>query len=111
MVEMVQEQGPDTVAPPDYSRIGRGLVYNCTGGHWACVDQFTYFQCRENFAWAGKNDRKPDCVVKNVYASTKDCGIVQRHYVNTNESTAFCSSTADIAKPALEGTGGAPPNE
>ena len=27
------------VAPPAYDNLGRGLVYNCKGRHWACVDK------------------------------------------------------------------------
>lgn|GEM_PF-1437243 len=79
------------VEPPNYKRIGRGLVYNCTGGHWACVDKFSYFQCRENTKWSQVNNKGPECVVKNVYASDKDCGIIQLHYININEPTEFCN--------------------
>lgn len=96
--EQVDESGIDPnmtyVEPPNYRRVGRGLVYNCVGRHWACVDKFAYFQCRENTKWSKVNQKEPECVVSNVYASEKDCGVVQLHYINTNEPTDFCDGNS-----------------
>lgn len=83
------------VEPPTYKRLGRGLVYNCIGKHWACVDKFSYFQCRENYKWSKAQGKKPECAIKNVYASEKDCGVVQLHYINTREATEFCEGVSD----------------
>ena len=77
-------------APPSYTRAGRGLVYNCKGLHWACVDKLSYLQCHENFKWAKRNKKPPECATKNVYASPADCEIVQSHFVSTSEPTPFC---------------------
>lgn len=75
---------------PDYTVKGRGLVYNCTGKHWACIDRAGYLACREHMKWSEENKKSLECVVKNVYTSEDDCGVVQLHYVNTNEPTDFC---------------------
>jgi hypothetical protein len=40
--------------------------------------------------WSEENKKSPECVVKNAYTSEDDCGVVQLHYVNTNEPTDFC---------------------
>tara|TARA_R110002072_G_scaffold534_3_gene3670 strand:+ start:40318 stop:41562 length:1245 start_codon:yes stop_codon:yes gene_type:complete len=78
------------VEPPNYTRYGRGLVYNCIEKHWACVDKFAYLQCRENLRWSKQNSKDPECVIKNVYMSDDDCSKVQAYYINTNEATDFC---------------------
>ncbi len=85
-------------SPPNYQRLGRGLIYNCDGKHWACVDKFSYFQCRENQVWNERHQRPHECVTRSVYASSKDCTTVQKHYINTVADTDFC----DLAKPAAE---------
>jgi hypothetical protein len=96
MVEDVKTRPIDEavgyVAPPSYQRFGRGLVYNCQGKYWACVNQYSYIKCRENNKYNLDNSKKPECVIKNVYASDDDCIKVQKYYVNNNESTSFCSS-------------------
>ncbi len=75
---------------PDYSTKGRGLVYNCTGKHWACIDRPGFLNCKEHMRWSEENKKSPECVIKNVYASEEDCSIVQLNYINTNEPTDFC---------------------
>ena len=82
---------PSYIAPPNYSRIGRGLVYNCRDGHWACVDKFTYFTCYENQKWNERNNQSTECVTRDVYASVSDCSAIQKFYVNKPEPTDFCS--------------------
>ena len=77
-------------APPDYTQAGRGLVYNCKGQHWACVDKSSYFQCRKNYFWARQESKPPECAIKNVYANDTDCHIIHEHYLNNQQSTDFC---------------------
>lgn len=81
---------PSYVKPPNYLRAGRGLVYNCVEGHWACVDKFSYFTCFENQNWNKDNGHQSECVTRDVYASLKDCSAVQKFYVNKPEPTDFC---------------------
>ncbi|MBT3584019.1 MAG: hypothetical protein HN509_03855 [Halobacteriovoraceae bacterium] len=90
MSSMITPDKSKYVEPPTYLRPGRGLVYNCKGKHWACVDKFSYFTCKDNLKWATSSKQNPECVAKDVYASMKDCRIVQVHFINTNLKTAFC---------------------
>lgn len=78
------------IEPPDYESLGRGLVYNCKGKHWACVDKRSYFQCRDNSKWSKENEKAPECVTRPVYASYEDCRTIQKFYVNTNKKIDFC---------------------
>jgi len=70
------------VPPPDYEKLGRGLVYNCTNLHWACVDRTSYYQCRNNKKWNKKKDKKIQCSDFEVYASLNDCFLAQQDNVN-----------------------------
>ena len=88
--EVKKNAGPMYVTPPEYRRQGRGLVYNCKGSHWACVDKFAYLQCHANQTWAQKNNRPFECVIQNVYASVEDCGVIQEHKINTETKITFC---------------------
>lgn len=78
------------VAAPDYNEVGRGLVYNCKGKHWACVDKYSYFACRDNLKWSKENSKPFECFTKDVYKNEVDCRVIQTHFVNTNEKTDFC---------------------
>jgi hypothetical protein len=98
--EIVEEIGTPTeeelkgpaeyVVPPDYSEVGRGLVYNCKGKHWACVDKNSYFACRDNLKWAKENGKGFECFTKDVYRNERDCRVIQTHFINTNLKTDFC---------------------
>lgn len=79
------------VSPPDYGTLGRGLVYNCKGKHWACVDKDSFLQCRQNEIWQKNKGKLPECSARNVYSSIDDCKIVQTHNINTAVSTDFCN--------------------
>ncbi len=81
----------DYTPPPDYLNSGRGLVYNCKGKHWACVDRESYFQCRSNFRWSQQEKKEPECGVRDVYETLEDCRVIQVHYINMSEPTDFCS--------------------
>jgi len=77
--------------PPDYEQIGRGLVYNCAGKFWACVDRKNYFKCKNNKKWSTANFKSLDCVDFDVYSTEADCATIQVHNINIIKSTAFCS--------------------
>lgn len=93
------EKKLEYVAPPNYERSGRGLVYNCVGKHWACVDKFSYLTCRENSNWSKENGKNPECQTKNVYASVEDCSVVQKHFIESSEPTEFCGGMAPSGNP------------
>lgn len=78
------------VAPPAYDTLGRGLVYNCKGRHWACVDKDSYIQCRQNEIWQKSVGKNAECSARNVYSSIDDCKIVQTHNINTAVAIDFC---------------------
>lgn len=87
-IETVSEYVP----PPKYEILGRGLIYNCKGKHWACVDKENYQVCFKNMKWNTDNGKASECVTQNVYANEDDCGKVQRYNVSTNVETSFCKN-------------------
>lgn len=87
--EIIEE---DYQPMPDYEQIGRGLVYNCKGKHWACVNRLAFFQCRSNKNWNERRSKKPECITVNVYQSSEDCRTVQVYNINTSVATDFCKS-------------------
>lgn len=98
LINMVSkiEKEVEYVAPPSYERSGRGLVYNCSKKHWACVDKFSYLTCRENASWSKENEKSPECMTKNVYSSVEDCHTIQRHFIESSEATTFCTESMEV---------------
>ena len=72
-------------ATVNYQITGRGLIYNCKGKHWACVDKANYMRCR-SLAKSGSKD----CVTKGVLKTTDSCFEMQRKYTTGNVKTDFC---------------------
>ncbi len=87
-LETQKEQ--EYVAPPTYEELGRGLVYNCKGKHWACINKDAYFKCRDNLKWNTAHSKPIECSTVNVYATNEDCELIQIHNINTREKTDFC---------------------
>lgn len=85
------EQKKEYVAPPDYEYRGRGLVYNCTGKHWACVDAPSYKTCEDNASSVKFLNKKTECHPFNVYETPKGCEGVQNRMVSSSAKTAFCA--------------------
>jgi hypothetical protein len=77
--------------PPDYSKIGRGLVYNCKEKHWACLDRDAYVQCMANREWTKNNNRSVECATKDVYQTDEDCQTVQVYNINMLVKPDVCS--------------------
>lgn len=80
------------VAPPKYDQIGRGLVYNCGGKHWACVDKQAYFQCKDNYLHNSSEQKTTECYPAEVYATYDDCKTVQVHHINMVKEIDFCTA-------------------
>lgn len=78
------------VAPPDYEYKGRGLVYNCSGKHWACVDAPSYKACEDNSAGNKYLKKAAECYPFNVYESQKGCESIQSRMVSSGAKTNFC---------------------
>ena len=85
------EQKKEYVAPPDYEYRGRGLVYNCSGKHWACVDAPSYKTCEDNASSVQYLKKKTECHPFNVYETPKGCEGVQNRMVSSSAKTAFCA--------------------
>lgn len=84
------EKTVEYVAPPDYTKYGRGLVYNCRQKHWACVDRSRWFNCKGNLKYTEFYGKEKECFPVNVYSSQRDCRVIQLHNINTNADISFC---------------------
>lgn len=84
----------DFVESPDFTLtnvpVGRGLVYNCSGGHWACVPKKLYYQCRDHAKWSLSKKKSPDCVVNSVYVNLKACKEAQSFKIGQLAEADFC---------------------
>jgi len=85
-----KEVKKEYVTPPDYEYKGRGLVYNCAGKHWACVDGPSYKTCENNFSSTTFQKKNIECYPFNVYDTTKSCQLMQNRVVSSNAKTDFC---------------------
>ncbi|WP_417335373.1 hypothetical protein [Halobacteriovorax marinus] len=90
MIEKVVKEKLEYQEPPSYLETGRGLVYNCSGKHWACVDQTSYINCKKNNDWSKENEKAPECYPSNVYSNFTDCRTIQIYNINTTIETDFC---------------------
>lgn len=79
------------VSPPNYEYFGRGLVYNCLGKHWACVDGPSYKACEDNASSVKYLGKKTECYPFNVYETTSGCEYVQNRMVSSSAKTNFCN--------------------
>ncbi len=79
------------VAPPNYENVGRGLVYNCTGKHWACVDAPSYRICEDNSSSSKFLKKKVECYPFNVYETQSGCEKMQNRVVSSSAKTEFCT--------------------
>ena len=90
-VQAKKEEELVYVGPPEYDNLGRGLVYNCVGKHWACVDKISYLKCNKNKKWNKNNKKNMECVTNEIYATEDDCRKIQIHNINTVKETKFCT--------------------
>jgi hypothetical protein len=79
------------VAPPNYENVGRGLVYNCAGKHWACVDAPSYRTCEDNSSSNKYLKKKVECYPFNVYETQSGCEKMQNRVVSSSAKTDFCT--------------------
>lgn len=78
------------VGAPSYETIGYGLVYNCQGGHWACIEATGYKQCRQNYSWNKSQDVAVDCYPYATLDNEEDCSTVQQEKIDSVSKTEFC---------------------
>jgi hypothetical protein len=79
------------VEPPTYEYVGRGLVYNCKGKHWACIDGPSYKICEQNYAALKSQSKSKECYPDSVYQSDSGCAWVQKKKILANTKTDFCN--------------------
>lgn len=79
------------VAPPNYENVGRGLVYNCSGLHWACIDGPSYKTCEDNSSSTKYLKKKAECFPFNVYETQSGCEKMQNRMVSSSAKTEFCA--------------------
>lgn len=94
-VEEKTESNPNVVtytAPPQYLDRGRGLVYNCKDGHWACISGGSYSRCQQNKKWNDQEKKNTECNPVEVYATDQDCLQAQKLKVDFSSDTSFCHS-------------------
>lgn len=79
------------VRPPSYDYVGRGLVYNCRGKHWACVDAGSYSLCEQNHSFLKLNGKPKECYPDSVYNTDRACGWMQKQKISQSAKTEFCN--------------------
>ncbi len=85
------EEKKEYVSPPDYEYRGRGLVYNCKGKHWACVDGPSYKTCEDNSSSVKYLKKTTECYPYNIYETVKGCESMQNRMVSSSAKTNFCN--------------------
>ena len=98
IIEKVEEKYADKEdyeSAPDYTKVGRGLVYNCKNKHWSCLNRTNYHQCRKNQIFFTKLKNLPECVVFDVYYSDEDCQIKQADMINKLIPVPACTEQTD----------------
>ncbi len=89
-VPKAKTQVTEYASPPDYEFKGRGLVYNCVGKHWACVDGPSYRRCEDNSSSLKFLKKKTECYPFNVYETQRGCESMQNRMVSSSAKTEFC---------------------
>jgi hypothetical protein len=78
------------VTAPSYETIGKGLVYNCKDGHWACIEGEGYKQCRQHYSWNKSQSVPSECYPFAVLDNDLDCAAVQQEKIDAVSDTKFC---------------------
>ena len=81
-----------TYPPPTYLIKGKGLVYNCLKGRWACVDQISYFECAYNQKSLLSQKKNPSCILKDIYYSHIHCARAQLAKIHKAMTPQECQS-------------------
>jgi hypothetical protein len=86
----VPATGAAYIEPPDYENFGRGLVYNCRGKHWACVDGASYRVCEQNYSSLKGANKPKECYPDSVFQTDKACIWMQKERITAGTKTVFC---------------------
>lgn len=91
--ERVVQKDTEPLRPmsaPSYVAAGSGLVYNCKGGHWACIEADEFKKCRQNYAWNKSESIPIECYPFAFLDNDYDCETVQQEKVNSVPDLNFC---------------------
>lgn len=86
----VPATGAAYIEPPEYENFGRGLVYNCRGKHWACVDGASYRVCEQNYSSLKGTTKPKECYPDSVFQTDKACIWMQKERITAGTRTVFC---------------------
>lgn len=75
----------------NYDVPGRGLVYNCSDKHWACITVKSYSYCQNNYKFNLDEQKVIQCFPKAIYESDYDCEAEQLLKVSNSADTNFCN--------------------
>lgn len=93
LLNKIKENIVEEIPNPDFLSLGRGLVYNCKLGFWACVDKANYFKCEDSLKIVKKNNKNIQCYPLDVYKDIEDCKKVLTYNVNRVEDSSFCDNS------------------
>jgi hypothetical protein len=82
--------GAPYIDPPEYENFGRGLVYNCRGKHWACVNGGSYQVCQQNYSSLKGAQKPKECYPDSVFQTEKACVWMQKERITSGTKTDFC---------------------
>lgn len=85
------ESSYDLLDSVNYEIPGRGLVYNCQGGHWACLSIKSYSTCQNDYSYDLENKKLIKCYPSAIYESDTDCEEDQLIKVSNSAKTDFCN--------------------
>lgn len=88
--DSVPATGAAYIEPPEYENFGRGLVYNCRGKHWACVDGASYRVCEQNYSSLKGTTKPKECYPDSVFQTDKACIWMQKERITAGTKTGFC---------------------
>jgi hypothetical protein len=78
------------ISAPSYETVGKGLVYNCNGKHWACIEGDEYKKCRQNYSWNRSESIPIECYPVAFLETEFDCNTVQQEKIDSVSETNFC---------------------
>jgi hypothetical protein len=78
------------ITAPSYETVGKGLVYNCSGKHWACIEANEYKKCRQNYSWNRSESIPIECYPVAFLETEFDCVTVQQEKIDSISETSFC---------------------
>ncbi len=74
----------------NYNEAGRGLVFNCIDGHWACVNGNVYNKCHELHQLEKTGEKKISCYADSIFETDRYCAKAQLRKIASMVPKDFC---------------------